>query len=196
MADRLSARTYRGIYAISQAGYYDAYFGGTGGIYSANYWAMNPSPCIVINGGDDVLEPGDVVAIAGVTKSPYGDGLILAVHKADETNAAAVVGVVVQAMQVEMKQMEGVESLDVQPVKGSAAPKGYLAIVSSGLVPAVKVDMSAGSLKIGDLVTISTVAGAARKVTPGVESEGSILGKVAGPMDAATGTVPVFVTLR
>jgi hypothetical protein len=190
------SQNFRGIYAISQAGYYDAYFAGTGGIYAANYYAMNPSPCIVMNGGADTLEPGDVVAMAGVTKSPYGDGVILVVQKADETNATALVGVVVQAMQIEMREVDGSESLDVQPVEGSAPPKGYLAIVSSGLVRAVKVDVSVGSLKIGDLVTSASTPGTARKVTSAVESEGAILGKVAGAVDASTGTVPVFVTLR
>jgi hypothetical protein len=69
-------------------------------------------------------------------------------------------------------------------------------MVSSGLVAAVKVDPSAGSLQIGDLITVSNVPGALCKVTPGAESGGTILGKVAGPVDATAGTVPVFVTLR
>jgi hypothetical protein len=190
------SKNFRGIYAISQAGYYDAYFGGTGGIYAANYWLLRADRTIVVNGGDEALEAGDVVAIAGVVNSPDGGGPLLAVRKAGGGDAAAVVGIAVQAVRVEMHAMDGIETPDVQPVAGSAPPGGYLAMVSSGLVAAVKVDPSAGSLQIGDLITASSVPGTARKVTAGAASEGAVLGKVAGPVDAATDTVPVFVTLR
>jgi hypothetical protein len=190
------SQNFRGIYVISQAGYYDAYFGGTGGIYAANYWLLRADRTIVVNGGDEALDTGDVVAIASVVDSPDGGGPLLAVRKASGGDAAAVVGVAVQAVRVEKREIDSVETLDVQPVAGSAPPGGYLAMVSSGLVAAVKVDPSAGSLQIGDLITVSNVPGAARKVTPGAESGGTIVGKVAGPVDATTGTVPVFVTLR
>jgi hypothetical protein len=190
---------YRGLYAESLDGWYDAYFAGIGGIYSAGgYWSKQADRLLVVNGGDETLEPGDVVALAGVVESPVGGEPLLAVCKADAAHASAVVGVVMQAMRLEMKEVEpgARESLDIQPVEGDVPPQGYLAIVTGGLALAVKVDAPAGGLQIGDLLTVSSVAGRAQKAGAGMESAGAILGKVAGPVDAETGTVPVFIALR
>ena len=188
---------YRGIYVISQAGFYDGYFGGAGGVFAAQYWSVLAERTVVFNDSDETLEPGDVVAIAGIVASPRGGEPLLAVRRADAAHSEAVAGVVVQAMHVEMKRLEGmdgIEFLDVQPVEGSVPPKSYLAIVTHGLVPAVKV--AGGSLQIGDLLIISATPGAVCKAVPGLESSGTILGKAAGPVDAETGMVPVFVVLR
>ncbi len=193
------SENYRGIYAISQEGWYDAYFAGVGGVYSAGgYWSLRADRLLVVNGGDEPLEPGDVVALAGVIESPFGGEPLLAVRKADATHASAVVGVALQAVRLEMKEVEpGTgETLDVQPIEGAIPPQGYLAIVTGGLVPAVKVDVPAGGLQIGDLLTVASTPGKAQKAGAGVENEGAILGKVAGPVDATTSTVPVFVALR
>jgi len=194
------SENYRGIYGTSLASYYAAYFESAAGIYSSGgYSTLHASQLVVVNGGDEALEPGDVVAIAGIVESPDGGEPLLSVHKADEFNSKALVGVVVQAMRVEMKEIEGEEgltSLDVQPVEGTVSPGGYLAIVTSGLAPAVKVDVPTASLEIGDLITASAVPGVAWKVAAGLEGHEAILGKVAGPVDAETGTVPVFITLR
>lgn len=190
---------YRGLYVESLQGWYDAYFGGIGGVYSAGgYWSKGADRLLVINGGDETLEPGDVVALAGVVESPFGGEPLLAVRQADAAHAPAIVGVVVQAVRLEMKEVEpgAGQTLDVQPVEGNIPPRGYLAIVTGGLAPAVKVDAPAEGLQIGELLTVSPIAGKAQKVGTGVESEGAILGKVAGPVDAETGTVPVFVALR
>jgi len=137
-----------------------------------------------------------VVAIAGTVEAPQGSGVLLAVRKVNATNSAAVVGVVTNAMRVELKETDGVEFLDVQPVEGSIAPQGYLTIVTHGLAPAVKVETTNLSLKLGDLLTVSATPGSARRAESGMESAGTILGKVAGPVDATTGTVPVFVVLH
>lgn len=190
---------YRGLYVESQTGWYDAYFAGTGGIYSAGgYWSKHADRLLVVNGGDETLEPGDVVALAGVVESPFGGEPLLAVRQADAAHASAVIGVVAQAVRLEMKEVEpgAGKTLDVQPVAGNIPPQGYLALVTGGLAPAVKVDAPAGGLEIGDLLTVSSAPGKAQKVGAGVESDGAILGKVAGPMDAENGTVPVFVVLR
>jgi hypothetical protein len=186
---------YRGIYALSVAGYYDGYFAGTGGIYAADYWALQADRTVVVNASDETLELGDVVAIAGIVESPKGGEPLLAVRRAEAAQSGAVVGVVVQAMRVDIikpEGMDGAEFLDVQPVEGSVPAKGYLAIVTHGLIPAVKA--AEGSLQIGDLLTISATPGAVCKAGPG--SSGAILGKVAGPVDTKSGTVPVFVVLQ
>ncbi len=193
------SENYRGLYVKSLSGWYDAYFDGVGGIYSAGgYWSLRADRLLVVNGGDETLEPGDVVALAGVVESPFGGEPLLAVRKADAAHASAVVGVAVQAMRLEIKEVEpgAGGSLDVQPVEGNITPKGYLDIVTGGLVPAVKVDVPAGGLEIGDLLTVSSTPGRAQKAGAGVESTGAILGKVAGPLDVEHGTVPVFVVLQ
>jgi hypothetical protein len=184
---------YRGMYARGAGGWYAGYFDGW--IRADGYDTLLASRTVVVNGGDGTLEPGDVVAIAGVVESPSGEPL-LAVRRADASNSAAVVGVVVQAMRVEMVEIEGVESLDVQPVEGSIPPGGYLAIVTSGLVTGVKVDAPPGSLEIGDWLGVSTAPGSDGMAAVAPRGSATMLGKVAGPVDAETGTVPVFVTLR
>jgi hypothetical protein len=188
---------YRGIYAKSQTNWYDAYFDGTYGIYSASgYDSPVPDKTLAVNGGDGDLAPGDVVGIAGIIESPGGGEYLLAVRKLDASNSAAVVGVVARAMQVEVKEIEGVETLDVQSMEGTVPPQGYLTIVTHGLVPAVKVEAGGETLQIGDQLTVSTTPGSVRKAEGGMESSNTILGKVAGPVDRETGTVPVFVVLR
>jgi hypothetical protein len=187
---------YRGILAKSEYGYYDAFFGGTGGIYASGYWYAAAARTVVINGGTEPLEPGDIVAIAGTAESRLGTDRLLAVSKATPANAPAVVGVAVTSMRAEVRAVEGTEFLDVEPTEGSAAPGGYLAIVTSGLAPAVKVEAASAGMKIGDWLAVSATPGAGKAV--GLESGNSMpaLGKVAGPVDAKTQTVPVFVILR
>jgi hypothetical protein len=97
--------------------------------------------------------------------------------------------------------------VDVQPVEGDIPPAGYLAIVSQGLMPAVKVSalptaMAADELRVGELLSLGAVPGTVQKAEAqlvdgrSAYEQGTILGKVAGPFDPQTGTVPVFVTLQ
>jgi hypothetical protein len=205
-AARFVSQGYRGIYVRGQTGYYDGYFDGTAGIYVAGgIHPLRAERTIVVNGGDETLEPGDVVAIAGVSNPLMAGGEpLLSVRKVSGASDTAVIGVVVQAMRVQEKVRSddpaGQKSVDVQPSEGTILPGGYLAIVSHGLVPAVKVDAATvKSLHIGDLLTSSTISGRAeiRRVDKQPSDiAGTILGKVAGPLDPKTGTVPVFVTLQ
>jgi hypothetical protein len=84
--------------------------------------------------------------------------------------------------------------MDVEPVGGRISPGGYLAIVTHGLVPRVKVtDVAAESLRVGDL--LSPAESGKAQIAEVRHTAGTILGKVAGPYDPGTGAVPVFVTL-
>ncbi len=193
--------SYRGIFAHSLSGWYDGYFAGVGGIYAAGgYWSMKSGQRTIVFNGDSVaLRPGDVVALAGVVESPDGGEPMLSVRRADAGHGTAVVGVVVQAVRAEMREMaelDGAAILDVQPVEGSALPGGYLAIATEGLVPAVRVDLSRGELEIGDWLTVAAAPGVAVRASPAGADDGALLGKVAGPVDLQNGTVPVFVILR
>ncbi len=195
-AARLISQHYRGLYVESIPGWYDAYFGGSGGIYSVGgYWSLKADRLVAVNGGEETLQPGDVVAIAGVGQLPDGTAA-LAVRRADSACGTAVVGVVAQAVRVEMVSSGRGQSPDVQPVDGDVAPGGYLAIVTAGLATGVRVEAAAGSLEIGDWLTVSSTPGAAAKAGPEGAGGGALLGKAAGPVDAASGTVPVFIILR
>ncbi|NWF91170.1 MAG: hypothetical protein HXY50_17120 [Ignavibacteriaceae bacterium] len=201
------SENYRGIYAESVEGWYDGYFAGVGGVFSeGGYWSKAASRTLVVNGGDESLEPGDVVAIAGVFRpSPTTGEPLLAVRKASGAGDTAVIGVVAQAVRVQEVERPDKparpRSVDVQPVEGQIPPGGYLAIISQGLAPAVKVSGAEG-LRVGDLLGPAAAPGqAARAAARLVDGQpvcagGAILGKVAGSFDPQTGTVPVFVTLQ
>jgi hypothetical protein len=200
----------RGIYAHSLNSWYAGYFDGDIYINGTVYSSLGQQT-VAVNGSDETLQPGDVIAIAGIAESPEHVEPVLAVRKASGAADIAVIGVVGQAMRVQEldppDDEPGAQSIDVQPVEGDIPPGGYLAIVTHGLAPAVKVAaspsaMAANELRVGELLTIGAVPGTVQKVeTQLAESrsgqvEGAILGKVAGPYDPQTGTVPVFVTLQ
>jgi hypothetical protein len=201
----------RGLYAASVGGWHAGYFDGS--IYvDGTVYPLLATRTLVVNGGDEVLEPGDVVAISGVAEPLEGGGEpMLAVRKASGAADIAVVGVVAEAMLVQKVQRPedppGQASVDVEPVEGNVPPGSYLSIVSHGLVPAVKVAVPPAAragyeLRVGELLGLGAVPGTVQKVQTRSEDgrsvyvEGAILGKVAGPFDAQTGTVPVFVTLH
>jgi hypothetical protein len=197
----------RGIYAASATGYHAGYFSGS--IYvGGTVYPMLAGRTLVINGGDETLEPGDIVAISGVAEPlEAGSEPMLAVRKASGTTDTAVVGVVAEAMSVREVERPhdppGQKSIDLEPVEGDVEPGGCLAIVTHGLVPAVKVGTpNAASLQVGDMVVPAATPGTIQKAeTTQVNGQaalpdGTILGKVAGPYDPDAGTVPVFVTLR
>jgi hypothetical protein len=199
----------RGLYASSLSGWYAAYFNGD--IYVGGIIYPDAPQTVVVNDGDETLEAGDVVAIAGIAEFPGSTNPVLAVRKTNGAADIAVVGVVGQAMRVqEVDPLDGdprEEMVDVQPVEGDIPPGAYLAIVSHGLAPAVKVAVpptarADNELRVGELLSLGAVPGTVQKAEAqlvdgrSVYAEGTILGKVAGPFDPQTGTVPVFVTLQ
>ncbi len=193
---------FRGIYVSSSDSFYAGYFQSDSGIYSSGgYSGGKADRTLVVNGDSESLQVGDVVSMVGVAQSPIDGGeLLLSVRKAQGGADAAVVGVVVQAVEVtELELTEsppGQTSMDAQPVEGDAPPGGYLAIVSYGLVPAVRIGVAdAEGLQVGDLVCPGDAPGTVQ-IAGAQQAAGTILGKVAGPYDAETGTVPVFVTLK
>ena len=75
----------------------------------------------------------------------------------------------------------------------SATTGGYVSVVTLGAYKLVKVDASFGAIHAGDLLTTSSHAGYAMKVTDKVAAIGAIIGKALGNLDSGTGTVPVLV---
>ena len=60
----------------------------------------------------------------------------------------------------------------------------------------VKVDDSAGTIAVGDLLTTSDKPGHAMRAADHDRAQGAIIGKAMTPVDSATGMVLVLVTLQ
>ena len=78
----------------------------------------------------------------------------------------------------------------------SAAPGGYMNVVTLGSYKAVKVDAGFGAIHAGDLLTTSPHAGYAMKVTDKAAALGAVIGKALSSLETGTGTVAVMVTLK
>jgi hypothetical protein len=120
---------------------------------------------------------------------------MLAVAKLDAGNRNAVIGVAVEAVRTETVTFEdGREYVDFTPVAGASAPDSYLVIITGGLAPAVNVASLTlvADGKIGDKIAIS-VSGAMKLSSR--EADEIVVGKVAGPIDEATGTMPMFIDI-
>ncbi len=193
---RIFSSNYRGMYVQGSNSFYDAYFGGAGGI-SANAYvdrAAN-SQSLVVNLGDSVIEPGDLVAMVGVASSPENGQPMLGVAKVNATNHNAVIGVVKEAVIDEIITLEdGRKYIDFAPITGVVAPGDYLIIVTEGLAPAVNVGSLAfkSGHEIGDKIVIGASGALALASS---EADGIVIGKVAGPIDTATGTIPLFINI-
>lgn len=187
---------YRGMFAQSNASYYDGYFGNGAGISASNVVDRGGSAqSLVVNLGKNNIEPGDLVAMVGVTNSPENGQPMLAVAKVDATNQHAVIGVakeMVTAVSVALD--DGSDYIDFSPATGTIAPNDYLIIITAGLAPAVNLDSLAliTNGQIGDKITLSS----AGQLTLSDHTANNItVGKIAGSIDEVTGTIPVFIDI-
>lgn len=193
---RIFSNNYRGMYVYGSGSYYDAYFAGSGGISAQSYTdrvASNRS--LVVNLGKAAIEPGDLVAMVGVASSPDNGESMLAVAKLNAGNRNAVIGVAVETILAETVTFEdGSEYVDFASVAGASAPDGYLVIITNGLAPAVNVSSLAhvADGEIGDKIAIA-VSGE-MKLSSNAANE-IVVGKVAGPIDEKTGTMPMFIDI-
>lgn len=78
----------------------------------------------------------------------------------------------------------------------SASPGAYCSVVTLGAYKAVKVDATFGAIRAGDLLTTSSHAGYAMKVTDKAAASGAIIGKALSSLDKGIGTLTVMVTLK
>jgi len=215
-AGTFTSANYRGLYVISQAGYYDAYFAGTGGVYvSDGLWVggdLNVSGSkagytvdIAVNDGPEPLELGDVVILTGAAEPVLGEIPVARIAKADVANSTAVMGVVDRAYlppaaQVEAQELGG-ESAGrfVSPSTVSAAGTGiaqgeYVGVVTLGAFRAIKVDASYGPIQPGDLLVSSPTPGHAMVAED--PKMGTVIGKAMEGLEKGTGVIPVLVTLQ
>ena len=121
------------------------------------------------------VEPGTVVVLAG-------DGAVRASTDPYDTRVAGIVagagtykpGIV----------------LDAGPPEPSRRP-----ITLAGKV-FCKADASRGAIRVGDLLTTSSVEGHAMRVTDPRRALGAVVGKALAPLDAGRGLVPVLMALQ
>lgn len=197
---RIFSANYRGMYVQGGSNWYDGYFGGDSGI-STNGVVDRAArtQALVVNLGKATIQPGDLVAMVGVTPSPENGQPMLAVAKVDADNRNGVIGVAVSAVQGQEVTLEdGAVIFDFAPVDGAIGPTDYLVIITAGLAPAVNVESLAlvAEWQIGDKLALSP--GGEMKLSAGQSDAGGeeiVVGKVAGPVDAARGTLPLFINI-
>lgn len=193
---RIYSNNYRGMYVRGGGTYYDAYFGGTGGVSANSYTDRTAATqSLVVNRGSTPIEPGDLVAMVGIAQSAEGDRPMLAVAKLDADNRNAVIGVAKESISAQKIAFEdGGETFDFAPVSGSAASGDFLVIITAGLAPAVNLSNArqVTDWQIGDKLTLSSSGEMARSSRDGEEV---VVGRVAGPIDATQGTVPLFINI-
>ncbi len=203
---RIYSNNYRGIYVQGRTPHFDAYFGGAAGINTNGIVDRSASSrALVVNLGDTTIEPGDLVAMVGVTTSPESDQPMLGVAQVDASNHGGVIGVAIEAMAAAKFALDDAqERLDFSPTTDPIVPQSYLVIITEGLAPAVNLRTlgRAATWEIGDRVAVSTTGEMERlnREIDGhrIDKDGIApiaIGKVAGPIDANSGTVPLFINI-
>lgn len=193
---RIYSDQYRGMYAQGGSGWYDAYFGGSAGINTNGVTDRSAAAqSLVANLGTTAIEPGDLVAMIGVTASPENGQPMLAVAKVDAANRNAVIGVAKEAVLAQTVAFEdGGEYMDFSPLSGMSAPGGYLVIITAGLAPAVNLSSLAllSDAEIGDKITL---AADGQMMLASSGADGIVVGKMAAPIDKANGTISLFINI-
>jgi hypothetical protein len=149
--------------------------------------------------GPEPLEAGTLVAVSGQAEPlPQGGEALIRVRAADSREWTGVVGVVAGRMALQAAPDK--EDLQLASADGPAGPGDYVAITVLG-VAQMWAEPGAG-LAAGQRLTASAQPGRVRALqTRTVEgivvAEGAaVVGVALGPVDEATGLVPVMVTLR
>jgi hypothetical protein len=170
-------------------------------LYSLNFHSLGAQMQVVQNGGQEALEPGDVVVFNGLAA---GNPPVIRVAQARVANSTAVAGVVYSRYNIaavtENPEQSARGDLEVTPA-GPVPPGEYLLMVIQG--PAeVKASALAGAIQPGDLLSSAGPAGQAAKAAQvsieGVETAvpGTVLGKALEPLDQGDKLIYVFVTLQ
>ena len=194
---RFYSDNYRALYALGDSDDYDAHFdGGVGILVDGSVASSVANQLLVVNGGETPIAAGDLVAMVGVASAPATGNPMLAVAKVDASNLNAVIGVAGEAFSAEIiTHADGRQTNNFAEAGSTAAPNSYLGIITDGLAPAVNVSsltlVTDGA--IGDKLSLSTTGELgllSMSETPGV-----VVGKMAGPIDVESGTVPIFIDI-
>jgi hypothetical protein len=194
---RIFSDNYRGMYAQGATGWFDAYFGGDTGISTYSITTRGPTAqSLVVNLGESTIEPGDLVAMVGITPSPENGQAMLGVAKLDASNRNAVIGVAKEAIAESTVTFEdGREYVDFGPTTGSIGPNSYLVMITSGLAPAVNLSSLAllSDAKIGDRIALTQNIEMSRSYN---QADDIVIGKMAGAIDEANSTIPMFININ
>lgn len=193
---RIYSSDYRGMYVQGSSGYFDAYFAGNAGISTNGIVDRSAAiHALVVNLGKTAIEPGDLVAMVGITASPEGGQPMLGVAKLDASNRNAVIGVAKEAISTQTVTFEdGSDYIDFSPAVGSIAPNNYLVIITNGLATAVNLSSLAvvAEGQVGDKIVV--VPSGEMSLAVG-QVEAIVIGKLAGAANEATGTIPLFIDI-
>lgn len=193
---RIISDQYRGMFVQGGSGWFDAYFGGSGGVSAASYTdRAAATQSMVVNLGSSIIKPGDLVAMVDVARSPEAGLPMLGVAKLDISNRNAVIGVARNGLAIETRTIEnGREYVDFSPSAGDILPDGYLVIITQGLAPAVNaasLELLAGG-KVGDKVALSLQGQMALARN---SANGLVIGRIAGSRSETAGTIPLFLSI-
>jgi hypothetical protein len=183
----------------------------TDNLYSSNIHTAGAMMQVVQNGGDEPLEMGDVVAIAGMA-TPLAEGMppVIQVSKTTTADSVAVVGVVASTYSAEWltNQAEadptgatGPDEAIPEAGPGPIAPGDYLLVVVQGPCQ-VKTEAIAGAIESGDLMASGGQAGFAAKASKvtidgvTVAAPGTVLGKALEPLEEGQKLLYIYVTLQ
>jgi len=165
-------------------------------IYAGGGCVGCTSMLIARNGGEETLEPGDVVVVAGIAAplSAQGTRPVIVVRKADAASEQAVVGVVEGRYTFELVSGNGRVVEWAQPTEEPAAPGEYLTVVYRGLAR-VKVDARNGAIKIGDPLTVAS-ASYAVPARAADAAPGNVIGKAMEALATGQGLIWVLVDMQ
>jgi hypothetical protein len=165
-------------------------------IYAGGGCVGCTSMLIAKNGGEETLEPGDVVVVTGITAplSSQATRPAIVVRKADAASSQAVVGVVEGRYVFELVSGQERVVEGARTTEEPAAPGEYLTVVYRGLAR-VKVDARSGAIKVGDPLTIASASYAvpARAVDA---ASGNVIGKAMEPLATGQGLIWVLVDMQ
>ncbi|MGC9396543.1 MAG: hypothetical protein ACP5J4_16995 [Anaerolineae bacterium] len=171
-------------------------------LYSLNYNLAGAIMHLAQNGGDEPLEPGDVVIFVGVVEPKKSGGpLILQVAKASQANSPAVAGVVYSRFNVEAvlegnrPEASSTHELQETTLDGPVPAGEHLLLVVQGPVK-VKASALAGSIQPGELLSSAEQAGYAARVNADSAAPGTVFGKALEALNAEQDQIYVFVTLQ
>jgi hypothetical protein len=166
-------------------------------IYAGGGCVGCTSMLIARNGGEETLEPGDVVVVTGIAAplSSQGTRPVIVVRKADAASEQAVVGVVEGRYTFELVSGNGRVVEWAQPTEEPAAPGEYLTVVYRGLAR-VKVDARSGAIKVGDPLAVASTASYAMLARTVDAAPGNVIGKAMESLETGQGLIWVLVDMQ
>ncbi len=162
---------------------------------------------IVVNGGAEDLECGDVVDIIGVAEPIMGDVPVIVVQLSRTKGSRSVLGPVDCALtltEVGDEESSPLARLQYKSQQfhahhreGTIGPGEYGRVVTLGAFKSIKVDADRTPVRPGDLLVSSSTPGFAVAISENEDAQtGTVVGKALAAVDAGRATIPVLVQPR